>query len=180
MEFVFLGWPADGPQLRLDYRVFPYAGKFVMTTTGKTIAREGELVCGAVCFNEDRTTPDRSWIRYVTVRRGRRGERVGPRLVSATTKHLHEAGYSAVAIAVNNPYAYVAMHRAGFGFSGDTTGIAEVVLTTAAAREPARFRAGMAVLCAQARPDPPALEYVAQWMRRDPPDLVNSPDLVVR
>ena len=41
MEYVVLGWPSDGPTLRLDYRQFAYAGKFVMSNTGKAVAYEG-------------------------------------------------------------------------------------------------------------------------------------------
>jgi len=33
-----------------------------------------------------------------------------------------------VKIAVNNPFAYEACYRAGFAFTGETTGIAELVL----------------------------------------------------
>ena len=34
MEFALLGWPAADPTLRLDYRRFSYAGKFVTGGTG--------------------------------------------------------------------------------------------------------------------------------------------------
>ena len=42
MEYVLLGWPPDGPTLRLDHRRFAYAGKFVMSTTGKAVVRRAE------------------------------------------------------------------------------------------------------------------------------------------
>ncbi|MXR42243.1 GNAT family N-acetyltransferase [Halobaculum sp. WSA2] len=38
MEFRLLGWPADGVVLRLDHREYAYAGKFVMSSTGKAVA----------------------------------------------------------------------------------------------------------------------------------------------
>ncbi|AGB15396.1 putative acetyltransferase [Halovivax ruber XH-70] len=129
MEAELLGWPADGPTLRLDYERFAYAGKFVMSSTGKAVAREdGELV-GAVAFNADRTDETVCWLRYVTVRQDRKGEGIGPRLCRFVRDRALERGYEELRIAVNNPYAYEALHRAGFGFTGETTGIAELVLT---------------------------------------------------
>ena len=127
MEFVLLGWPDDGPTLRLDYREFAYAGKFVMSNTGKAVARDGDSVVAALSFNADRTDDDRAWIRYVTVRGDRRGEGIGPRLVAFATERLHER-FATVRIAVNNPYAYEALHKAGFCWTGETTGVAELVL----------------------------------------------------
>lgn len=40
MEFALLGWPADEPTLRLDYRRFSYAGKFVTGKTGIAVVRD--------------------------------------------------------------------------------------------------------------------------------------------
>jgi len=128
VEVELLGWPADGPTLRLDYERFAYAGKFVMSSTGKAVARaDGELV-GAVAFNADRTDETVCWLRYVTVRQDRKGEGIGPRLCAFVRDRALERGYEELRIAVNNPYAYEALHRAGFGFTGETTGIAELVL----------------------------------------------------
>ncbi|MEE6210250.1 GNAT family N-acetyltransferase [Salarchaeum sp. III] len=126
MEFDFLGWPADEPTLRLDWRRFAYAGKFVMSNTGKAVARDDDLV-GAVSFNADRTDDATGWLRYVTVREDYRGDGVGPRLCAFATDRLHER-YGTVNIAVNNPFAYHALHKAGFGWTGDSTGLAELVL----------------------------------------------------
>jgi len=39
MEFTLLGWPADAPTLRLDYRRFSYAGKFVTEGIGVAVVR---------------------------------------------------------------------------------------------------------------------------------------------
>ncbi|WP_338742446.1 GNAT family N-acetyltransferase [Haloplanus salilacus] len=39
MGFALLGWPPDAPTLRLDYRRFAYAGKFVVGSTGKAVVR---------------------------------------------------------------------------------------------------------------------------------------------
>jgi GNAT superfamily N-acetyltransferase len=128
MEYTVLGWPEDGPTLRLDYRQFSYAGKFVMSSTGKAVARDGSTILAAVAFNEDRTTSDTLWLRYITVRQDRRGEGIGARLAAFITDHAHEREYESVTIAVNNPFAYQALHKAGFGFTGERTGIAELVL----------------------------------------------------
>ena len=128
MEYTVLGWPEDGPTLRLDYRRFSYAGKFVMSSTGKAVAREDDTILAACAFNEDRTDPDTLWLRYITVRHDHRREGIGPRLAAFTTDHAHERGYIRVTIAVNNPFAYHALHKAGFGFTGERTGIAELVL----------------------------------------------------
>ncbi|KTG27244.1 GNAT family N-acetyltransferase [Haloferax profundi] len=160
MEFALLGWPEDGPRLRLDYRRFSYAGKFVTAKTGKTVLRDdaplppldderppptggpeslpalAEDVVAAVAFNEDQTDPTTLWFRYVTVRNDRRGEGLGPELLRRTADAAAARGYETVRIATNNPFAYEACHKAGFEFTGRETGMAELVLERPAA-EPA-------------------------------------------
>ncbi|TYL40613.1 GNAT family N-acetyltransferase [Natronococcus pandeyae] len=129
MEYELLGWPPDGPKLRLDHERFSYAGKFVMTNTGKAVARdESGTIVGALAFNEDRTDEDTLWLRYVTVADDRRGDGIGPALVRHVREHAIERGYDRFRIAVNNPFAYEALYRAGFGYTGETTGIAELIL----------------------------------------------------
>jgi GNAT superfamily N-acetyltransferase len=147
MEFVLLGWPDDGPTLRLNYRRFAYAGKFVMSNTGKAVVRgtdaasvpSGEYeadadVVAAVAFNEDRTDDGTLWLRYVTVREDRKGENLGPRLCAFVVDRAAERGYDRLRIAVNNPFAYEALHEAGFAWTGETTGLAELVLERPADR----------------------------------------------
>ena len=176
MDPVLLGWPPDGPTLRLDHRRFSYAGKFVMSNTGKAVVREGDGegggpgdphrrgdggagndggggeyadgVLAAAAFNEDRTDPSTLWLRYVTVRADRRGEGLGPRLCAFVTARAAERGYDRVRIAVNNPFAYEALYRAGFAFTGEETGLAELVLERpaggpAADRSAATYRDGL-------------------------------------
>lgn len=140
MELELLGWPPDGPKLRLDHERFSYAGKFVMTNTGKAVARadgdgtdehgEGytDDVLAAASFNEDRTDAETLWIRYVTVAKSRRGDGIGPELLAFVRDRAIDRGYARVRIAVNNPFAYEALYRAGFAFTGETTGLAELVL----------------------------------------------------
>ncbi|MCU4750406.1 GNAT family N-acetyltransferase [Halobacteria archaeon AArc-curdl1] len=148
VEFELLGWPADGPTLRLDYRRFSYAGKFVMSNTGKAVLkREGKpvpssttdstpvqelpyatAVLAAVAFNEDRTDESTLWLRYVTVDSEFRGQGLGPKLISRVRDLALERGYESLQIAVNNPFAYDALWKAGFTFTGETTGLAELIL----------------------------------------------------
>lgn len=177
MEFVFLGWPAAEPRLELDHRRFAYAGKFVVGSTGKAIARADDRTVAAVSFSPDRTAEDRMWVRYLTVDTDHRGHRIAPRLVTATVDRILEDGYEAVTIAVNNPFSYVAMYRAGFGFTGETTGIAEVVLSTDVDRQPVRFRAGLGVVIARGPASTVERDYAGDWMRRDPPETCTPPDL---
>ena len=95
VEFAALGGPDGGPALDLDHERFAYAGKFVVTSTGKAVAREvdptdgpadsrapgdGEVLA-ATAFDLDRTDPSVVRIRYVTVRRDRRGDGLGARLL---------------------------------------------------------------------------------------------------
>jgi GNAT superfamily N-acetyltransferase len=146
MEVDVLGGPDAGPTLRLDHRAFAYAGKFVMSNTGKAVAREDGAVVAAVAFNADRTDEETAWLRYVTVRRDRRGEGVGPRLVAAVTDRL-ESRYERFRIAVNNPFAYEALHKAGFRYTGEETGLAELVLERPG--EGGRYADGLAAFAAR-------------------------------
>lgn len=157
MEPVLLGWPPDGPTLRLDYRRFSYAGKFVMSNTGKAVIREqapatdsefADDVLAAISFNTDRTDPGTLWLRYVTVRSDRRGEGLGPRLSRFLADRAEERGFDRLRIAVNNPFAYEAMYRAGFVYTGEQTGLAELVLerptaSQASDRSRNRYQAGL-------------------------------------
>jgi len=175
MEYAFLGEPGSGATLRLDYRAFAYAGKFVVGAPGKAALRTADGspavpswepdeplpptvdasafdddVVAAVSFSPDRTDPDCCRLRYVTVHVARRGEGVGPWLIDRTVSRLAADGYERVKIAVNNPFAYAALYKSGFAYTGERTGIAEFVLERPAA-EPApeggrggeRYRAGL-------------------------------------
>jgi GNAT superfamily N-acetyltransferase len=177
MEFAFLGWSAAGPTLELDYRAFAYAGKFVMSNTGKAVAREDGEVIGAVAFSADRTDSDVAWLRYVTVRDDRRGEGVGPRLVAFAFTRLRER-FETIRIAVNNPFAYEALYRAGFGYAGEATGIAELVLTRpapAGSRTRERYQAGLDVY--RERDLSPGEEaFLDRRTEADPPAPVDPPD----
>ena len=161
MEFALLGWPVDEPRLRLDYRRFSYAGKFVTGNAGIAVVRgeppadrestpndslpplpdgldESEFVDGilaAVAFNADRTDADTLWLRYLTVRNDLRGSglALGPRLAVFITDCAAAKGYETVRIAVNNVFSYHALLKAGFATTGRETGLAELVLERPAA-----------------------------------------------
>lgn len=145
MDCVLLGWPEDGPTLELDHREFAYAGRFRVANTGKAVAlaedAEAEDWCNedrapddtdnilaATAFNKDRSDAGTLKIRTVTVRRDCRGEGIGPDLLTFTRERGLERDYERVVISVNNPFAYEAAVRAGFGYTGEETGIAEVVM----------------------------------------------------
>lgn len=175
MEFTLRGWPSDGPTLHLDYEAFAYAGKFVMSSTGKAVARDRDVV-GAVAFNEDRTDPDCLQLRYVTIRKDRRGEGIGPQLLRFTAERARERGYGSIQIAANNPFAYEACYRAGFVFTGDETGLAELVLSYRpdAERDGGRYQDGLDQY--RERDLSPAEEsFLSDCRGRAPPAVVVDP-----
>ncbi|MFC7141286.1 GNAT family N-acetyltransferase [Halosimplex aquaticum] len=223
MEYVLLGWPADGPTLTLDYREFSYAGKFVMSNTGKALVRDpaerasgaedeanpdepagppvtadgdaADDVVAAAAFNEDRTDSGTCWIRYITVREDRRGDGIGPRLAAFVAERARERGYDRARIAVNNPFAYQALYRAGFRFTGEETGVAELVLdrplgesgtdsggsAASADRSRETYQAGLDVYRERDDdPEAPALSaeeraFLDEKRGADPPDPIESP-----
>ncbi|MWG33531.1 GNAT family N-acetyltransferase [Halomarina oriensis] len=169
----------DSAAFRLDHEAYAYAGKFVVPG-GKAVAlpddtaaafpdpREGdaEEVLGAIAFSEDRTDDSTVWLRYVTVRRDRRGEGIGTRLASETTARLHDRGYETVRIAVNNPYSYEALSKAGFGFTGRETGLAELVMDHPSDRE--RYDEGLALFADRDLSDE-ELTFTREKRERGPP-----------
>ena len=178
MDLVVLGNADGGPSLRLDHETFAYAGKFVMTDTGKALLRERGSVIGAAAFNRDRTDESTVRVRYVTVREGSRGEGAGPVLLDRLADRLLSGdgfveAFTRVRIAVNNPFAYEALHRAGFGWTGRETGVAELVLERPAARpddpDRATYQAGLDVFRERDLGEPEA-SFLADRDGADPPD----------
>jgi GNAT superfamily N-acetyltransferase len=173
MEFECLGSEADGPTLRLDHEQFAYAGKFVMSNTGKTVVREDGDLLGAVAFNEDSAEPETVHLRYVTVREDRRGEGIGPRLLRFTADQL--GAYERVVIAVNNPIAYEACYRAGFVYTGEQTGIAELrMVYDPGSRDVAGYCEGFTIY--RERDLPPEQEAVCERHGVEPPPVVDTPE----
>jgi GNAT superfamily N-acetyltransferase len=174
MEFAALGWPPAGPTLELDHRRFAYAGKFVVGDTGKAVARSDGSVVAAAAFSADRTDADTLRCRYITVRRDRQGEGIGPRLLRFVVDRAHARGFETVLIAVNNPYAYVAAYRAGFAFTGGETGVAEVVLEADGPRDVERYRDGLLTVAARDLPDD-AEAFVEERLESPVPAVVETP-----
>lgn len=175
MEFEILGSPEEGPTLDLDHEQFAYAGKFVMSDSGKSVARDGGRLVGAAAFNEDRTDDRTVRLRYVTVRADRRGEGVGSRLLRFTAARLQDR-YEEVLIAANNPIAYRACYRAGFVFTGRETGIAEVLLRYApdAERSTEEYRAGLGIFEGRDLP-PDQRDALDAALAGEPPPIVADP-----
>ncbi|MFC7323110.1 GNAT family N-acetyltransferase [Halorubrum rutilum] len=207
MEYALVGEPGSGATLRLDYRAFAYAGKFVVGAPGKAALRTpdgspavpewepdeplpptvepgafDDDVVAAISFSPDRTDPARCRLRYVTVHVARRGEGLGPRLVDRTVERLAADGYDRVRIAVNNPFAYAALYKCGFAYTGERTGLAELELERPAA-EPApesevdgggtseeddRYRAGLRAFREDDRElDPRERAFIAERLGED-------------
>lgn len=171
MRLELLGWPDDDVTLSLDHRQFSYAGKFRMSNTGKAIVADGETVLGAAAFNRDRTESTVLWIRYVTVRSDRRGEGLGTRLLTFVREAGIQRGFDRLRIAVNNPYAYQASYRAGFGYTGRKTGIAELVLEHPTP-DGADYRAGLVAFADRGDLPESAARFVERRMTTGPPDPI--------
>ncbi|MFB6211425.1 MAG: GNAT family N-acetyltransferase [Halobacteriales archaeon] len=175
MEYTVLGRPDAGPTLRLDHREFSYAGKFVMSNTGKAVARADGSIVAAVAFNRDRTDETTVWLRYITVRGDRRGEGIGARLAAFLVDRSPVAA-DRFRIAVNNSFAYEAMYKAGFGYTGERTGIAEVILEHPAERSADRYRTGLAVFADREELTPAERQFIDRKRERGPPERVDPPD----
>ena len=173
MEFALLGWPEDGHSLRLDYRQFAYAGKFVMTSTGKAVIGDDGVVVAAA-FDADRTDAETLCIRYITVRQDRQGERLGPRLLAFVRERAAERGYDRVTIGVNNPFSYQAAYRAGFCFTGTQQGLAELTLVWPGDRGTDRYQDGLELFRERELSDAES-SFLADKRGSEPPALVAAP-----
>jgi hypothetical protein len=113
-------------------------------------------------------------LRYVPGRRDRQGEGVGPRLCRLVADRATERGHATVLIAVNNPFAYVAAYRAGFAYTDETTGMAELVLEDGADRGRDRYVAGLDRFADRDLPVA-AREFVEEKREAPVPEPVASP-----
>ncbi len=172
MRYELLG---EGPEskLSLDHERFAYAGKFVVPGR-KAVAREQDTIIGAIAFSEDYARESAVRLRYVTVREDRRGEGTGSRLLRFTAARLAER-YNEVLIAANNPIAYQACYRAGFAFTGEETGIAEVLMRYQPEKRPsAPYREGFDVFRDRELPEPHRA-VLDRHADGELPDLVTDP-----
>ncbi|WP_248896288.1 GNAT family N-acetyltransferase [Haloplanus halobius] len=185
MAFALLGWPPDGPTLRLDYRRFAYAGKFVLGATGKAVVYDAnaaaedsaydDAVLAAASFSPDRTDDDCLCVRYITVRDDRQGDGLGSRLLAFVADCAEARGFDRLRIAVNNPVAYRAAYRAGFGFTGDETGLAELVCERPGPRDAETYRDGLERYRGREFDDEMA-SFLDDERGSDPPAVVDPPD----
>ena len=176
MEFALLGWPADGPRLRLDHEQFAYAGKFVMTGTGKAVVGDDGVVAAAA-FDPDRTDPDTLCIRYVTVRRDRQGEGLGSALLRFVREHAVDRGYDRVTIGVNNPFSYQAAYRAGFCYTGEERGLAELELAWPGERSRGRYQQGLDVF-RERNLSEAEMAFLNRTAGTGPPAVIDPPEAV--
>ncbi|TKX60156.1 GNAT family N-acetyltransferase [Halorubrum sp. SS7] len=204
MEYALVCPPGEGETLRLDYRAFAYAGKFVVGGPGKAVVRTpdgspaapgwepdeplpdtvdpeafDDEVIAAVSFSADRTDPDCCRLRYVTVHAARRGEGIGPELIGETVADLAVAGFERVKIAVNNPFAYEACHKCGFAYTGERTGIAELELERPAGApadvDPERYREGLSAFReTDGELSRAERRFVAERLERGPPPVADA------
>jgi len=123
-EHEIVGW--SDAALELDENEFAYAGKF-RVPGGKAVTRDEVDVVAALSFSQDRADDEAVRVRYITVRSDLRGEGIGSKLLEYAADRLLER-YEAVRISVNNPFSYGAARKAGFGWTGEETGIAELVM----------------------------------------------------
>lgn len=173
MEVSFLGSAEGGPRLELDHEQFAYAGKFGMTNTGKAVASEGRELVGAASFNRDRTDETIAWIRYITIRSDRQSEGIGSWLLDVTAEHLLEDS-ELVKIAVNNPFAYRAAYKAGFGFTGARTGLAEVVLARPYSRSTEAYQCGLDVFRDRGNLSQDTRSALEDWQGDEKPPVLTA------
>jgi len=122
----FVGGYSEAPPLGLDHERFAYAGKFD-GKEGKFLTRDGADLVAALSFSPDRAHENAARIRYIDVRRDRRNEGIASSLLRYAADSLHRR-YDTVRIGVNRPFAYAAAYNADFGWTGETSGIAELVM----------------------------------------------------
>ena len=124
-EHEVVGW--SDAALELGVEEFVYAGKF-RVSSGKAVTRsEDDSIVAALSFSPDRADDEAVRVRYITVRSDLRGEGVGSELLEHVADRLLER-YGDVRISVNNPFSYGAARKAGFGWTGEKTGLAELVM----------------------------------------------------
>ena len=176
MEYAVISFPGEEHHLALDYREFPYAGKFVSNNLGVAVAREeGELLAVA-SFNEDRSAGDTARIRTISVRTDRQGEGIGTDLLAGLQRWLRDRGFERIRMAVNNPHAFQAAYKAGFCYTGEQSGLSELVMELPGMRSVAAYRAGMALFDDLVPED--MQTYVDEREHGDPPPMASSPPVL--
>lgn len=178
MEFAVISWPdVEGGTLDLDHTVFSMAGRFVRPGPGTAVARRGKTVIAAARFNTDRTDGDVGRIRTIAVRTDRRGEGIGSRLLAGLRVVLLDGRYRRLRIAVNNPYAYQAAYRAGFAWTGRTSGMAELVLEAPSDGTDAEYAMGMTRYAERTELPDAMRTFAAERADQSAPEPVPAPEM---
>lgn len=190
MAFRLLGWPEDSPALDLDHERFAYAGNYRTGRTGIAVVLENaaeqpshagqhldtDEILAATSFDEDHAAEGALRIRYVSVREDRRGEGIGPELLAFVVERAIDRGFDRVRIGVNNPIAYQASYRAGFEFTGEESGMRELVLEAPppSDRSTERYREGLDLF---AKRELPAEQCAVVERNREgwPPERIGDP-----
>ena len=165
----------QAPALVLPHADFAYAGQYRMRRYGKAVLTrqpsrptQPESIIAAVSTDRHRRHRDRLVVRTVDVRRELRGRGWGPSLLVSLLPVAQRAGYRTIQIHVNNPFAYIAVSKAGFAWAGRSTGLAELVMTRPTDRPATtsrgRFAAGLSMY-RRRRPTPAARRAIARYRR---------------
>jgi hypothetical protein len=102
-----------------------------------------------------------------------RGENLAA-LLAFVAARAADRGFETVRIAVNNPFAYEALYRAGFAFTGEETGIAELVLAyPPPGRSRETYQAGLDLFRARG-PDADERSFLDRKGGQDPPEVIDS------
>jgi len=151
--------PADDPTLVLlgleeatsivlPQEEFAYAGQYRMKRYGKAVLTRrpdrptaAAAIIAALSTDRHRIQENRLVVRTIDVRREARGNGWGPLLLRSVLPAVATAGFETIQINVNNPFAYIAACKAGFGWTGRTTGLAELIMTRPTDR-PSRWSRG--------------------------------------
>ncbi len=144
-----------------------------MTTTGKAILIDNSEFIAVISFSEDRTDANAVWLRYLSVRDDYQNEGIGPRLLRSVTRYLL-GDATTVRIAVNNPFAYVAAHKAGFVFTGDTTGLAELILEYPSVYVQLDYMAGLAEFREADHISSEEVQYIERKQNSPPPRIITN------
>ena|GEM_PF-2318745 len=165
----------EAPPLDLATEEFAYAGQYRLRRYGKAVltsrpdrpTRAVDIVA-AVTIDRHRLHPDRLVVRRVDVRRAHRGHGWGPALLASLLPVAAAEGFRTVQANVNNPFAYVAATKAGFAWTGRTTGLAELIMRRPtdhpASCVDGRFIAGLTMF-RRRRPSPAGRRLIARYRR---------------
>lgn len=141
-----------------------------MTTTGKALLFDANTCIGITAFSFDRTCETRIWLRYVSVHDDYQGRGIGPRFLRTTAVELLDEGES-IRIAVNNPFAYQAAYKAGFVFTGEQTGIAELILEHPGIRSNEMYLEGLNTFQDASHLSPREQSYATEKHTEAPPPV---------